>query len=108
MEKPEGYNILPGMTATVRGEKIITKLENSNILVPSHSVLKDSDGQYVFIAEKTEDVFGIVKRRKVEIGTLSEQGLNITNGLQPGDILVIAGMSKMQDGMKVKLMDKDQ
>ena len=37
-------------------------------------------------------------------GELREEGLEILEGVSDGDLLVIAGISKIVDGMKVKLL----
>lgn len=74
------------------------------IIVPASSVEEDRKGKYVFLVEPADDDTGIVHRQSVEVGDIGEQGIEIIAGISNGDLLVIAGMSKMSEGLKVKLM----
>jgi len=105
----ENYTILPGMTATVVADNtpaVNGSADESEITVPSHSVLEDSKGRFVYIAvpESASSRTVIIHRRNVTTSRLTNTGLIITSGLNPTDMVVIAGMSKMQEGMNVRLM----
>jgi RND family efflux transporter MFP subunit len=105
----ENYTILPGMTATVVADKVAGvdgSGDESDITVPSHAVLEDNKGRFVYIAvpESASSMTGIIHRRNVTTSRLTNTGLIITSGLDPNDMIVIAGMSKMQEGMNVRLM----
>ena len=74
------------------------------ILVPAHTVIEDSNGLHVFLLDSSDESgIGIVRRAAVEIGELTSAGLEITNGLNEGDILITAGITVVVDGMKVKI-----
>lgn len=105
MSSVEGFNILPGMSLTVRGERPAKAGDASRIFLPPQSVMEDANGRFVFIAKvnSSENNRAVVERRDVATGELSNLGLEITQGLAPGDQVVIAGMSKMFDGLEVKL-----
>jgi len=104
----EGYTILPGMTATVVVDSVPTagKQGESEIVIPSHAVLEDNKGRFVYIAEPeiSSSNTGVVRRRNVTIGRLTNNGLIITSGINPVDLVITAGMSKMQEGLRVRLM----
>ncbi len=104
----EDYTILPGMTATVVADSVPTaeKHDKNEIIIPSHAVLEDNNGRFVYITEpETSSVStGIVHRRNVTTGRLTNSGLIITSGLNPADLVITAGMSKMQEGLRVRLM----
>lgn len=104
MERVDGFNILPGMSVTVRGKppKDSKAVEN-HITVPAHAVLEDAEGRYVYIVSNTTDGKGTVEKRLVQTGELTSQGLAITTGLEVGDRVVTAGMSKMHSGLEVRL-----
>ncbi len=109
LPKIENYTILPGMTATVVADNVPAvdgSGDESEITVPSHAVLEDNKGRFVYIAvpESASSMTGIIHRRNVTTSTLTNTGLIITSGLDPNDMIVIAGMSKMQEGMNVRLM----
>lgn len=100
----EDYSVLPGMSVTVRGERDPGRSSDTPVVyVPAHAVLEDNDGRYVFVAKPTGSGRGIIERRSVETGDLSGFGLEITSGLDGGDEVVTAGMSKMRPGLEVKL-----
>ena len=105
----ENYTILPGMTATVVADKapgVDGSRDESEITVPSHAVLEDNKGRFVYIAvpESASSMTGVIHRRNVTTSRLTNTGLIITSGLDPNDMIVIAGMSKMQEGLNVRLM----
>lgn len=105
----KNYTILAGMTATVVVDKapgVAGSGDKSEIIVPSHAVLEDNKGRFVYIAvaESVSSMTGVVHRRNVTTSRLTNTGLLITSGLDPDDLVVTAGMSKMQEGLRVRLM----
>ena len=104
MPPVEGFNILPGMSLTVRGKPPQNgALAEKSITVPAHAVLEDSEGRYVYVVRKSAEGHGVVEKRVVKTGELSRLGLAITAGLEVGDHVVTAGMSKMVNGLEVRL-----
>jgi RND family efflux transporter MFP subunit len=104
----ENYTILPGMTATVVADDVSTADDNDNneITIPSHAVLEDNNGRFVYIAvpESPSSTTAVVHRRNVTTARLTNSGLIINSGINPDDLVIIAGMSKMQEGMRVRLL----
>jgi multidrug efflux system membrane fusion protein len=94
--------IRAGMAAEVTFE-FEKKTESKRIVIPSVSVGEDRRGRYVFVVEKTAEGVGAVKRRVVEVGELTGEGLEITRGLKDGDVVVTAGLRFLEDGLKVRL-----
>lgn len=79
--------------------------QRSRIVVPSFSVAEDRDGRFVYIVEPgDQEGLGVVKRRNVEIGELTENGIEILEGLADGDRVVTAGVSKLTSDMNVKFV----
>ena len=60
------------------------------------------------MAEPTEEGFAQVKKQVLKIGEPSTLGLAVEEGLKGGELVVVAGLSSLQDGMKVRLLKKDQ
>lgn len=75
-------------------------------LAPSHAVLEDRDGRFVYVVEPTEPGRGIIHRRSVVVGALTGEGLEILDGLSNGDRLVTAGNSQIHDGLTVALPEE--
>jgi hypothetical protein len=71
--------------------------------VPAHAVLEDKEGRYVYIAQPVQEGLATAERRNVQIAKLTSLGLGITEGLNPGDLVIVAGMSKMYPGLQVRL-----
>jgi len=119
MEALVGYVILPGMTATVSAQVALPNNEDQvqpSFYLPSHTVLKDSQGNYVFVVNKHDVGVGEISRRSVLIGNITAQGIEVftgsksgsTSSLQSGDHVVSAGMSKVTPGTLVKFINASE
>lgn len=94
--------IRPGMAAEVtfqfsRGD------DRQRFIVPPVAVAEDGDGRHVFLVAPADSGFGVARRVPVEVGELTSRGLEITEGLNDGDLLITAGVSRIHDGQKVRL-----
>ena len=93
----------PGMAAEV-GFRFGGTGGRERILVPSVAVGQDRQGNFAFVVEPTEEGFGKVHRRAVQVGELEGEGLEIVEGLSDGDLVVTAGVTRIVDGQKVRLL----
>ena len=71
--------------------------------VPAHAVAEDRAGRFVFVVEPSGDERGVVRRRSVQVGALTPEGIEVREGLGEGDRLVTAGISQLEDGDTVRL-----
>ncbi len=94
--------IRPGMAAEVMIEFKQTG-GREQFIVPTVAVGEDGDGRFVFLVEPSSDGLGIARRTPVTVGQLTSRGLEIMSGLSDGDLLVTAGVSRIQDGQTVRL-----
>ena len=63
---------------------------------------KDDKGTFIYVMEKTDKVNTVMlRRRNVQIGDISELGIEILSGLNDGERVVTAGHSSARDGMLV-------
>ncbi len=111
MEALAGYVILPGMTASVSAQVALPHHDNQvqpSFYLPSHTVLKDAKGNYVFVVNTHAPDVGKVMRKAVVIGNITEQGIEVYTGLKPGDHVVSAGMSKITSGTLVKFINASE
>ena len=96
-------NILPGMTANV----VIKIKPESNakveFMVPVWAVNSNAGKNQpaVFIVDESTKPW-TVKRRVIQAGELTGDSVIISGDLKAGDRIVIAGATRLQDGMKVK------
>jgi len=88
----------------------------SGLWVPMVAVQQDIDGHFVYVAEpdapnaaEGNDVANgreaRVSRRTVTLGGRHGERLEVVAGLAPGEHLIVAGMSRLHDGMRVRLLD---
>lgn len=78
--------------------------DKSRVVLPVAAVINDLNGTFVFIAEPVETAGeAVVRRRVVEIGELSQLGVEIVEGLQVGDRVITAGVTIIRDGQRVLL-----
>jgi RND family efflux transporter MFP subunit len=74
-------------------------------LVPSQAVMEDDQGRFVYRLQPAEDETAVTERVNVQVGQYTDRGIEITEGLQEGDLIVTAGVSRIEDQMKVRLLD---
>jgi len=80
-----------------------------HIHLPSHAVGGDRHGRFVFVLEKTsESGEGVVRRTPVQVGELTHDGLEILDGLAAGQEVVTAGVRRLTDGQRVKLLEPEE
>ncbi|MFW2367616.1 MAG: efflux RND transporter periplasmic adaptor subunit [Desulforhopalus sp.] len=101
MDQPKEANILPGMTSKVTASAGEGYNAASSILIPAIAVLNDADNQdYVYLFDRDTKT---AKKTPVSIGTLEgSQNVLVKEGLNGGEEIVIAGVTKLKDGMKVR------
>jgi RND family efflux transporter MFP subunit len=105
MKQPEDVNILPGMTANVVVTGASTEGLGDQIVIPAIAVFADESGtSHVWVVDpKTSETH----RRKVTTGSLTgKESIRITDGLKPGEMIAVAGVTQLREGMKVRAMDK--
>jgi RND family efflux transporter MFP subunit len=90
--------LMPGMVCKV----FLTQADKSeNIAIPNRTVQISHDGKtFVWIAES-----GVAKRRFVTVGTLTNDGVTVTDGLSGGELLIVEGYQKVSEGMKINILN---
>jgi RND family efflux transporter MFP subunit len=98
--------VRPGMAATVTFHFEQTPAVGG-LLVPAVAVSEDRRGRFVFVVEPLEPGVGIVRRREVSVGELTSGGMIVREGLSGGEAVVTAGISRIEEGMKVAIPEED-
>ena len=107
MQKVEGRNILPGMSVTIKALPDASRQSGAAVFsIPAQAVLERDDGRFVYLAVPTSGGQARIERRLVQTGKLTRSGLLILGGLNIGDRVVVAGMSKMREGLDVRLAEE--
>jgi len=105
MPRPAGSNILPGMTATVDRKPKSTQANSHGIVIPAIAVTRSAEKRpYVWILNESDMT---VNRADVKAGELTgSDSIKILDGLNLGEKVVTAGVTKLQAGMKVTIWDE--
>jgi RND family efflux transporter MFP subunit len=96
--------VRPGMAANVQfifSNKDVTE----RYIVPPIAVGEDAGGRFVYTVDPAEDGYGLIHKQSVTVGSLTAQGLEVLSGLSDGKRVVTAGISKIKDGQKVRLVE---
>jgi RND family efflux transporter MFP subunit len=89
-----------GMTASVT----LRIDEESAAMVVPLTALTESDGSsVVFVVDPASKA---VRKIEVTVAGLADDGARIAKGLHPGDLVVLAGVQFLRDGMHVRLPDQ--
>lgn len=98
IENANGKPILPGMTGNV----IITAKQQGREVyeLPVAAIASDPNGKpFVWVVSKPDNKIG---KRSITTGEAQGAQILISNGVKKGDIVVVAGLSALQENMIVK------
>jgi multidrug efflux system membrane fusion protein len=101
MRAPEGVRLLPGMTATVR----VTARSGEaagRANVPLSAVYREEGRDSVVWVVTGGGTAATVTRQPVTLGTIRGGSVEITSGLKGGERIVVAGVSRLREGMAVR------
>lgn len=96
----EHSKLKPGMYARV---EMIMKESKEAIVIPREAVLRSDEGSYVFIVEDN-----IAKKREVSLGIEKLDKVEISSGINPNDLVVVAGQSRIEDGLRVEVIKEER
>jgi multidrug efflux system membrane fusion protein len=88
----------------VNVQLIAEQLENATT-VPAAAVQRSSAGTFVYVAT-AKDGQTTVSVRQVETGPTERGVVAISQGLAPGDLVVVDGVDKLREGSKVELVSR--
>ncbi|MEF1186179.1 efflux RND transporter periplasmic adaptor subunit [Vibrio sinaloensis] len=110
MPMPQQEYILDGMAVEVtsRGEDIGLEL-NTGVQVPIESIF-NADGDDLARENKyvwTVEPDNTVTKRKVVVGKANKETVQVLEGLDKDQVVVIAGVSRLREGMQVEVIEKE-
>ena len=88
--------ILPGMFFRAH---VVKNTVSDALTVPLYSVITRNKEQFVFVARD-----GVVHKKSVKLGIVEGWQVQVTEGLQPGDQVVVEGHRDVEDGQQVKVI----
>jgi len=94
-ENREG-SLFPNQFINVR---LLVEEKQGVTLMPTAAVQRNSQTTYVFLVKPDSTV----TVRPITIGTTEGDDAEISSGLSPGDVVVMTGVDKLQEGSKVRV-----
>ena len=95
--KNKGQKLLPGMYLTTK----IDAREVTGVTVPVEAIVYSNGVNSVW----TVDSEGKAKRKIVELGVQTKTDIQIKDGLSEGDVVMVEGQNRMNDGDKVLIVE---
>ncbi|MDR2746281.1 MAG: efflux RND transporter periplasmic adaptor subunit [Treponema sp.] len=104
VENP-GAKLKAGMFAKVR---IFTEIRNNIVKIPGNALVQRSGENYVFTVatDPTDPAFRIARRQSVIPGILVDGVLEIQQGLEPNQEVIIRGHTFLEDGLRINVVEQ--
>jgi RND family efflux transporter MFP subunit len=105
MLQPEDFKILPGMAGRASGRLPEAKAPELHTLrIPMAAVFTPDDADnggssFVWVIDESANT---VTRREVTTGELDRAGIQVRDGISAGDLIVVSGVSFLQEGQVVR------
>jgi multidrug efflux system membrane fusion protein len=77
--------------------RLLQQEKRGVVLAPSAAVQRNSQSTYVYVVKPNSTV----TVRQVKVGTSDDNNTEITSGIDEGDVVVLTGVDKLQEGSKV-------
>ena len=94
---PANTNLKPNQLAKIH---IKDYGKSDAITIPMSTLQNDEKGKYVMVAA-TENGKQIARKRPITVGQLYNDQLEVTSGLQSGDVLITEGFQGLYDGQLI-------
>jgi len=94
--------IHPGMAASVTFA-IGKESKIKSFVIPVHALMEDDEDYYIYTVENIQGEVGTIRRHNVSRGSLTGDGIILTDGVKEGMKVLTAGMSRVHVGQKVRV-----
>jgi len=100
IQDPPDNRLKAGMYARIH---LITQVKENTVVVKKDVILDRADGSYVFIADPNTN---IATMQKVKTGIKVDDNVEIVEGINAGDYIVVKGQTLLSNGSKVNIINK--
>ena len=113
MPRPDDLPTVGGLsgTVTVSLGNLPNASRDTTIIVPSAAVFNPDSSQlnqaHVWVIAKNEQGL-YLEDRKVSVGQMTSQGIEITEGLQDGEQIVVAGVAELSAQQPVRIWTRER
>ncbi len=112
VSNPDGL-LLPGMFS--RAEIVVAELQDA-IIVPTTSIISTGKGVTMLpvisaqsiVKDEAGTEIGTVQLRRVNLGYITSDYVQITEGFNAGDYVVMETQGELKDGAQVKIVGKEE
>ncbi len=101
IENPDSL-LLPGMFARIR---ILLYSKNNALVVPTECLQGEEEAPEVFVVDADTNT---VTRRPVRVGYKRPDYAQIDAGLEDGELVVVSGFERLQEGSEVRILEKQE
>lgn len=103
MDQPEDIKILPGMAGNAASTVPPAEMQGqSQVVIPETAVFSpDENNTYVWVID---DKAKTVNKREVKTGKLLDSGIEVLEGVQPGEWIATAGVHYLKEGQQVRIL----
>ncbi len=91
--------LMPGLYVKV---KIQVSEPQKFVMVRESAVTNDVAGSYVMLIVRPEGNTGTVERRYIKTGGKQDGRIQVKEGLNPGELVIVAGLQKVRPGMECR------
>lgn len=91
----------PGQFVNVR---LLIEMERQVVVVPTAAVQQGPSGPFVFVLGEARDTVSV---RQIKTGQRDDEKTVVASGLNVSERVVVTGFSRLRDGSKVSISDRD-
>jgi RND family efflux transporter MFP subunit len=92
----ESLTLKPGMFVEVR---IVIGVKEGVLVIPRKAILFKQNKTFVFVMNRSQ-----VAQQEVTLGLTEEDLVEITSGLEEGNVIVVVGVESLKDGQRVEVV----
>jgi multidrug efflux system membrane fusion protein len=92
----KNFSLFPSQFVNI---KMLVEQKNGVVLLSTAAIQRNSNATFVYLVQPDSTV-GV---RNIQVGTTEGDDAEIVSGLTPGDVAVMTGADKLQDGSKVNV-----
>lgn len=92
----KNYSLFPYQFVNAR---LLVENKTGVVLLNAAAIQRNTNATFVFLVQPDSTVV----TRNIQVGTTDGNDAEITSGLAPGDVVVMTGADKLQDGSKVNV-----
>jgi len=80
---------------------LLVEMKKDVVLIPVAAIQYGTQGTFVYIVDDDDPKNATVSMKNVVVGTIDGDNAEMTSGVDEGDVVVIDGVDKLQNGSKV-------